>query len=410
MTISLGAIVDALGGDLHGSADLSINALAPLETAQPSELSFLSHPKYQNLLSKSQAGCVIVAPSMKALAFARGACIVTDQPYLYFAKVTQLWKHAQGGGKQPRVHPSAVIDPLAIVHQTARIGALCVIEQGAQIGADTELKSRVTVGENCTIGERCLLHSGVVIGADGFGFAPNQGAWEKIEQLGAVRIGNDVEIGANTCIDRGALQDTVIEEGVKLDNLIQIGHNVKIGAHTALAGCVGVAGSAVIGAHCTIGGGAIVLGHLSLADGVNVSAATTVTRLLDLGVEAYLLRASLLAVMSQRLVRLTCPHCREIETVSAHVRETLGVAADEVFHTGRGCNHCEGLGVYKRQAVYELMVMTPRIRALIVPGAEADAIHDAAIEAGMTTITQAAVRLARSGAISLAEAWRVRAD
>ena len=278
VTISLGAIVDALGGDLQGSADLSISALAPLETAQPSELSFLSHPKYQNLLSKSQAGCVIVSPSMKALALERGACIVTDQPYLYFAKVTQLWKQAQGRGNQPLVHPSAVIDPLAIVHQTARIGALCVIEQGAQIGAGTELKSRVTVGENCTIGERCLLHSGVVIGADGFGFAPNQGTWEKIEQLGAVRIGNDVEIGANTCIDRGALQDTVIEEGVKLDNLIQIGHNVKIGAHTAMAGCVGVAGSAVIGAHCTIGGGAIVLGHLSLADGVNVSAATTVTR------------------------------------------------------------------------------------------------------------------------------------
>ena len=278
VTISLGAIVDALGGDLQGSADLSISALAPLETAQPSELSFLSHPKYQNLLSKSQAGCVIVSPSMKALALERGACIVTDQPYLYFAKVTQLWKQAQGRGNQPLVHPSAVIDPLAIVHQTARIGALCVIEQGAQIGAGTELKSRVTVGENCTIGERCLLHSGVVIGADGFGFAPNQGTWEKIEQLGAVRIGNNVEIGANTCIDRGALQDTVIEEGVKLDNLIQIGHNVKIGAHTAMAGCVGVAGSAVIGAHCTIGGGAIVLGHLSLADGVNVSAATTVTR------------------------------------------------------------------------------------------------------------------------------------
>lgn len=278
VTISLGAIVDALGGDLHGSADLSINALAPLETAQPSELSFLSHPKYQSVLSKSQAGCVIVSPSMKALALERGACIVTDQPYLYFAKVTQLWRHAHGRGNQPLVHPSAVIDPLAVVHQSARIGALCVIEQGAQIGAGTELKSRVTVGENCTIGERCLLHPGVVIGADGFGFAPNQGAWEKIEQLGAVRIGNDVEIGANTCIDRGALQDTVIEEGVKLDNLIQIGHNVTIGAHTAMAGCVGVAGSAVIGAHCTIGGGAIVLGHLSLADGVNVSAATTVTR------------------------------------------------------------------------------------------------------------------------------------
>jgi UDP-3-O-[3-hydroxymyristoyl] glucosamine N-acyltransferase len=134
------------------------------------------------------------------------------------------------------------------------------------------------VGEDCVIGERCLIHPGVVIGADGFGFAPNGGAWEKIEQLGAVRIGNDVEIGANTCIDRGALQDTVIGDGVKLDNLIQIGHNVQIGNHTAMAGCAGVAGSAVIGAHCTLGGGAIVLGHLALADDVNISAASVVTR------------------------------------------------------------------------------------------------------------------------------------
>ena len=134
------------------------------------------------------------------------------------------------------------------------------------------------MGENCVLGERCLVHSGVVIGADGFGFAPNAGAWEKIEQLGAVHIGNDVEIGANTCIDRGALQDTIIENGVKLDNLIQIGHNVRVGKHTAMAGCAGVAGSATIGAHCTIGGGAIVLGHLVLADEVNISAATVVTR------------------------------------------------------------------------------------------------------------------------------------
>ena len=128
------------------------------------------------------------------------------------------------------------------------------------------------------MGERCILHSGVVIGADGFGFAPHDGRWEKIEQLGNVCIGNDVEIGANTCIDRGSLQDTVIEDGVKLDNLIQIGHNVRIGAHSALAGCVGVAGSANIGAHCTIGGGAVVLGHLTLADHVHISAASVVTR------------------------------------------------------------------------------------------------------------------------------------
>ena len=278
MTLLLGSIVELLGGELHGDAGLNIEGLAPLEAATPQHLSFLSHPKYQNQLAASKAACVIVGPDMRTIALARGACIVTDQPYLYFARVTQLWKKSLAHAMRPPIHPSAVIDPQAVVHPRARIGALCVIERGARIGADTELKSRVTVGEDCVIGERCLLHPGVVIGADGFGFAPNAGAWEKIEQLGAVHIGNDVEIGANTCIDRGALQDTVIEDGVKLDNLIQIGHNVRVGKHTAMAGCVGVAGSATIGAHCTLGGGAIVLGHLALTDHVNISAATVVTR------------------------------------------------------------------------------------------------------------------------------------
>jgi UDP-3-O-[3-hydroxymyristoyl] glucosamine N-acyltransferase len=192
--------------------------------------------------------------------------------------VTQLRKQTLAVPSGPLIHPSAVIDPLARVHPSARVGPLCVVEAGAVIGALTVLKSRVTVGERCLVGERCIIHAGVVIGADGFGFAPNAGAWEKIEQLGAVRIGNDVEIGANTCIDRGALQDTVIEDGVKLDNLIQIGHNVHIGQHTAMAGCVGVAGTATIGAHCTERGGAIVLGHLTLADGVHISAASVATR------------------------------------------------------------------------------------------------------------------------------------
>ena len=278
MSLSLGAIVELLGGALHGDSGLIIEGLSALETANPQQLSFLSHPRYQSQLAASKAACVIVSPEMRAIALARGACIVSDQPYLYFARVTQLWKKSLPQAVRPQVHPSAVIDPEALVHPLARIGALCVIERGARIGADTVLKSRVTVGEDCVIGERCLLHPGVVIGADGFGFAPFAGAWEKIEQLGAVRIGNDVEIGANTCIDRGALQDTVIEDGVKLDNLIQIGHNVHIGKHSALAGCVGVAGSATIGAHCTIGGGAIVLGHLELAENINISAATVVTR------------------------------------------------------------------------------------------------------------------------------------
>jgi UDP-3-O-[3-hydroxymyristoyl] glucosamine N-acyltransferase len=136
----------------------------------------------------------------------------------------------------------------------------------------------VTVGEGCVLGDRCIVHAGVVIGADGFGFAPNGDSWEKIEQLGAVRIGNDVEIGANTCIDRGALEDTVIEDGVKLDNLIQIGHNVRIGRNTAMAGCVGVAGSATIGSHCPVGGGAIILGHLTVGSHVNISAGTLVSK------------------------------------------------------------------------------------------------------------------------------------
>lgn len=276
--LELAAVVAALGGELHGDAALRVSGLAPLETANAHQLSFLSNPKYQQQLQASQAGCVIVGPQMREAAVARGACIVTDQPYLYFAKLTQLWKRGRDKQMEPAVHPSAVIDETAVVHPTASIGALCVVERGARIGAGTVLKSRVTVGEDCVVGERCLLHPGVVIGADGFGFAPNDGAWEKIEQLGAVRIGNDVEIGANTCIDRGALHDTVIEDGVKLDNLVQIGHNVHIGKHSALAGCVGVAGSATIGSHCTVGGGAVVLGHLALADGVNISAATVVTR------------------------------------------------------------------------------------------------------------------------------------
>ena len=278
MTLRLGAIVEALGGELHGDPDVQIEGLAPLESASPSNLSFLSNAKYRQQLAASQAACVIVSPSMRTEALTRGACLVTDQPYLYFARVTQLWRKHHSYKSGPRIHPSAVIDPEAFVHPQAQVGPLCVVERGAHIGADTVLKSRVTLGEGCFVGERCILHSGVVIGADGFGFAPNGDAWEKIEQLGAVQIGNDVEIGANTCIDRGALQNTVIEDGVKLDNLIQIGHNVHIGRNTAMAGCTGVAGSAVIGANCTIGGSAGILGHLKLVDGVHISSFSLVTR------------------------------------------------------------------------------------------------------------------------------------
>ncbi len=278
MSLTLGAIVGALGGRLLGSPDIQMLGLASLQTAQVGQISFLSQSRYLSQLTHSLAGCVIVAPALEAQVVHRLAAIITDDPYLYFARLSQLWKRMHQSSSGPRIHPSAVIDHGALIADDAVIGPLCVVERGAQVGAGTWLKSRVTVGEDCKIGARCLIHSGVVIGADGFGFAPHQGQWEKIEQLGAVRIGNDVEIGANTCIDRGALDDTVIEDGVKLDNLIQIGHNVQVGQHTAMAGCVGVAGSARIGAHCTVGGGAVVLGHLSLADHVHISAASVVTR------------------------------------------------------------------------------------------------------------------------------------
>jgi UDP-3-O-[3-hydroxymyristoyl] glucosamine N-acyltransferase len=279
VTLRLGSIVEELGGELCGNPERLIEGLAPLESATAAELTFLSSPRLEQQLAASRAACVIVAPGLRAAALARGDCIVADQPYRYFARVTRLWKAQLGAFAGPLIHPSAVIDPHAVVDPSARIGPLCVIERGARIGAGTVLKARVSLGEACVIGERCIVHPGAVIGADGFGFAPDgAGGWEKIEQLGSVRIGNDVEIGANTCIDRGALLDTVIEDGAKLDNLIQVGHNVRIGRHTAIAGCAGIAGSANIGAYCTVGGAAMILGHLTLADHVNISAGSFVAR------------------------------------------------------------------------------------------------------------------------------------
>jgi len=274
----LSQITEALGGELHGDPQTRIDRLAPLGSASPKDLGFLSHPKYQAQLSSTQAACVVVSPDLAALARARGACIVTPDPYHYFARLTQLWRTHHPLPAGPRIHPTAVIDPAASIDPSAHIGPLCVVEAGARIGAHSRLHARVHVGYDCVVGQHCILHPGVVLGADGFGFAPHQGTWVKIEQLGAVRLGDSVELGANTCVDRGALEDTTIGNGVKIDNLVQIGHNVHIGDHSALAGCAGVAGSARIGAHCTLGGGAIVLGHLELADHVHISAASVVTR------------------------------------------------------------------------------------------------------------------------------------
>ena len=300
MSATLAEICAALGGVLHGEPSLSIARLASLETAEADSLSFVAQARYASQIASTGAGALIVPPALLEPARARGACIETPDAYLYFARLTQWWKARREAAEQadagPAIHPSAVIDPTArlgegvtvgafavieagvVVEQGARIGAHCVLERRAHVGARTSMGPQVTLGHDCRIGADGIVHSGTVIGADGFGFALHQGEWIKIEQLGAVRIGDRVEIGANSCIDRGALEDTVLEDGVKLDNLIQIGHNVQVGRNTAMAGCAGVAGSARIGANCTVGGGAVVLGHLTLADGVHISAASVVMR------------------------------------------------------------------------------------------------------------------------------------
>ena len=294
--VRLGELAQHLGGELRGDADALIHRLGTLETADAQTLSFLANPRYQAQLAATRAGCVIVAPALADLAAARGAALVCADPYRAFAQLTQWWAARTRRPATPGVHPSAVVEEGARIDATASVGPLCFVGRGARIaegavlgpqchvgdgaevGAGTWLKARVMLSEGCRIGARGIVHGGAVIGADGFGFAPHEGRWEKIEQLGAVVIGDDVEIGANTCIDRGALDDTVLGQGVKLDNLVQIGHNVRIGDHTAFAGCVGVAGSARIGRHCTAGGGAIILGHLEIVDHVHITAATLITR------------------------------------------------------------------------------------------------------------------------------------
>jgi UDP-3-O-[3-hydroxymyristoyl] glucosamine N-acyltransferase len=294
--LALGEIVERLGGELIGDAGHVIDRLGPLESATSSTLAFLSNPQYQKQLATSAAGCVIVAPALREAAAARGTAIVAADPYVYFARLTQWWAertrpvvarsvHAtaliDGGatvGADASIGPYAVIETGAVLGARVTIGAHCVVGRDCRIGDGTRLEDRVTLHSGTRIGERGIVHSGAVLGADGFGFASEQGRWVKIEQLGTLRIGDDVEIGANTCIDRGALGDTEIGDDVKIDNLVQIGHNVRIGAHTAIAGNVGIAGSATIGAHCLLGGGSGINGHVTLADHVVVGGATQISR------------------------------------------------------------------------------------------------------------------------------------
>ncbi len=287
---TLADFVERFGGRVLGDADTRIAQVATLERAQRGDIAFLTNAKYRAQLEATGASAVIVGESeAEATALPR---IVCGNPYAYFARVSALLNPAKRA--VPGIHPSAVLGEGARVDPSAHLAANVVIGAGASIGAGCTIMEGCTIGENtsigenarlypgvtvyhgCVIGRNLIAHSGAVIGSDGFGMAWENGRWLKIPQIGRVVIGDDVEIGANTTIDRGALDDTVIEDDVKLDNQIQVAHNVRIGAHTAIAGCVGIAGSATIGRYCRIGGSAGILGHLQIADNVEIASFTLV--------------------------------------------------------------------------------------------------------------------------------------
>jgi len=292
---TLGELAERLGCRLQGDAAIVVSGLGSLDAAAVGDLTFLANRKFSAQLAKTQASAVILHPE-----FATGTalpCLVTEQPYLVFARASQLFDAAPK--PVAGIHPSAYVAPDADVDASASIGPHCSVDEGAvigahvvlgagssvgaysRIGAGSRLFANVSVYHAVSIGERAIIHSGVVIGADGFGFAPNGRSWEKIAQLGGVSIGNDVEIGANTTIDRGAINDTVIEDGVKIDNLVMIAHNCHIGKNSAIAGCVGMAGSSIVGENCTLGGGVGLAGHLRLANNVHLTGMTLVTSSID---------------------------------------------------------------------------------------------------------------------------------
>ncbi len=275
----------------RGDASGLVSGVAPLARAEPGQLAFLANSRYVPDLAGTRAG-VVVLRAEHADASPSPVLIAPD-PYLAYARIAALFDHEPATA--PGVHPTAVVAANAHVDAGASVGPGCVIESGARIEAGAVLGPNCVIGTDCTVGsqsrlganvtlvtrvtlgKRVLIHAGAVLGADGFGIARDGNHWFKVPQLGGVRIGDDCEIGANTTIDRGALEDTVLEADVRLDNQIQIAHNVRIGAHTAMAGCAAVAGSASIGRDCLIGGGAGVLGHLEIADGVTITAMSLVT-------------------------------------------------------------------------------------------------------------------------------------
>jgi UDP-3-O-[3-hydroxymyristoyl] glucosamine N-acyltransferase len=284
MTVTLGELAVRFGCELRGDPAAVVDTVAALSQAGPRSITFLANPKYTAQLAETRAGAVIL--DSKSAAASPVPVLIASNPHATYARIATLL-HPEPP-LQPGVHPAAVVDHGAIVDPSAqvcaqayvgegaKVGARCfigpgvIIERGAVIGEDSRFVARLYVGPRVVFGRRCIVHPGAVVGGDGFGFAAEKGAWVKVPQIGSVNVGDDVEIGANTTIDRGALGDTVIEEGVKLDNLIMIAHNCRIGAHSALAACTAIAGSSVLGKRCILGGKAGLTGHITLCDDVVV--------------------------------------------------------------------------------------------------------------------------------------------
>lgn len=295
MQFPLSELVQRLGAELKGSGDIMISGLAALPEAREGDISFLSNSGYQAILESSQASAVVVRQQDASMVSC--AAVIVDDPYLAYARLSQWFDNRPV--PDATVHPSASVDPSArlggqvsvaanavigknvVIGDETEVGAGCFIGDNTVIGSHGVLNPNATVFHNVVIGDRVRILSGAVIGGDGFGYAPDNGRWERIAQLGGVVIGNDVSIGANTCVDRGALGDTIIEDNVILDNLIQIAHNVKVGSGTAMAGCVGIAGSTEVGKNCMLAGGVGLAGHLKLTDGVQIMGMTLVTNSID---------------------------------------------------------------------------------------------------------------------------------
>jgi len=277
---------------LVGDGQREVHQVASLAEAGEGDITFLVNPRFKSHLHNTAASAVILRAAESSLVST--AAIVVENPHVAYAHVAS-WLYAEDAFS-PGIHPSALVDPTCQVHAGASVEANCVLEAGVVIAADcrigpgcfvgkdsriaegTRLLANVTICHGTQIGRRCLLHPGVVIGADGFGLANDDGKWVKVPQIGRVILGDDVEVGANSTVDRGAIGNTVLEDGVKLDNLIQIGHNVHIGAHTAIAACTAVAGSAIIGKHCAIGGCVGIVGHLEIADNVTITGMSHVSQ------------------------------------------------------------------------------------------------------------------------------------